>query len=405
MTMDAFARLIEANRFARLLGRDRPAAQVLERAVSTGTAPVSLRRHDAGTDGGSEVAPDDYALIDPALAIADTVGTNDSSEVLAGTGYAGMTPQQRATYLAWLHDPSRPAPPGYQDLYLATLEVRLFEGGTIGDDAFLSLRAMQLEPAWRHSRTLERSILLGFWLRQDGPQLTKWLLGSPVAADLFATGLGLQALLGEPLTTDELAKIGELWDQPALHAPQPLLKLRLSSLAASLGTEPLIHVLGVLGETARQPRPWRCAHRDLRIALPQPALRSTLEPLLAEMASIRVAETSATIENSLDADVRPATIAAAAGGFTEDDSLILEFGQSRSEYFDFVLQLAQRQPGFTQLMDEDRRLVYRIRFHKDRLRNFWRIWEYVQKWSSTKVYVNGQEIEQWKIWPYSQYLR
>jgi hypothetical protein len=56
-------------------------------------------------------------------------------------------------------------------------------------------------------------------------------------------------------------------------------------------------------------------------------------------------------------------------------------------------------------MDEDRRLVYRVRFHKDRLRNFWRIWEYVQKWSSTKVYVNGQEIEQWKVWPYSQYLR
>ena len=403
MTIEPFARLLDANRFVRVLGRDRSATQVLAHAVSTRTAPVSLRRHEAGADVESEAWSDDYALIDPALAVAEPVGADESSEVLAGTGYAGMTPQQRAGYLAWLHDPSRPAPPGYQDLYLATLEVRLFESGVMGDDAFLALRALQSEPAWRHSRTLERAILLGFWLRQDGPHMTDWLLESPTAADLFAIGLGLQALLGEPLTTDELAKIGELWDQTALHAPQPLIKLRLSSLAASLGAEPLVHSLTVLGETARQPLPWRCAHRDLRISLPQPALRSTLEPLLAEMASIRLPETTATIANSSDAEGLLSS--AAAGGFTEDNSLILEFGQSRSEYFDFVLQLVQRQPGFTQLMDEDRRLVYRVRFHKDRLRNFWRIWEYVQKWSSTKVYVNGQEIEQWKVWPYSQYLR
>ena len=223
--------------------------------------------------------------------------------------------------------------------------------------------------------------------------------------DLLTTGLGLQALLGEPLTVAELAKIGQVWNQPALRAPESLLKLRLSSLAAGLGAEPLVHALTVLGETARQPLPWRCAHRDLRILLPQPAIRSTLEPLLAEMASIRASEMGTTIEHSSGADGKPSAITATAGGFSDDDSLILEFGQSRSEYFDYVLQLGQRQPGFLQLMDEDRRLIYRIRFHKGRLRNFWRIWEYVQNWSSAKVYVNGQEIEQWKIWPYSQYLR
>ena len=88
-----------------------------------------------------------------------------------------------------------------------------------------------------------------------------------------------------------------------------------------------------------------------------------------------------------------------------DGTIILEFGESRSEYFDYVLQLAQRLDGFSQIMDEDRSLIYRIRFHKGKVRKFWRIWEYVQNWSSTRIYVDGEEIERWKVWPYSQYLR
>ena len=110
-------------------------------------------------------------------------------------------------------------------------------------------------------------------------------------------------------------------------------------------------------------------------------------------------ETTETVDGPLDLEDE------IRGETSKENYLILEFVHSRSEYIDYVLQLAQRQTDFTQLMDEDRRLVYRVRYRKDKLRNFWRIWEYVQNWSATKVYVNGEEIEHWKIWPYSQYLR
>ena len=26
-------------------------------------------------------------------------------------------------------------------------------------------------------------------------------------------------------------------------------------------------------------------------------------------------------------------------------------------------------------------------------------------WTATRVYLNGVELEKWKVWPYSQYLR
>jgi hypothetical protein len=85
--------------------------------------------------------------------------------------------------------------------------------------------------------------------------------------------------------------------------------------------------------------------------------------------------------------------------------LILEFSSNRSEYFDYVLIQSQKLAGYSQLMDEDRRMVYRIIFRKSEMRRFWRIWDYVHGWTSTRVYLNGQELEKWKVWPYSQYLR
>jgi len=134
--------------------------------------------------------------------------------------------------------------------------------------------------------------------------------------------------------------------------------------------------------------------------LPQPSLRPQLESLFADMATIQAVE--------LPAEASPADEQEGHEGRATDgaeDTIILEFGASRSEYFDYVLQLAQRLDGYRQIMDEDRRLIYRVRFHKAKLRKFWRIWEYVQNWSSTRIYVDGEEIERWKVWPFSQYLR
>ncbi|MBW7885050.1 MAG: hypothetical protein H3C34_20925, partial [Caldilineaceae bacterium] len=85
--------------------------------------------------------------------------------------------------------------------------------------------------------------------------------------------------------------------------------------------------------------------------------------------------------------------------------VIIEFRQSRSEYFPFALRQAQKQRGFAQLLDEDRHIVYRVPFRRNDMRRFWQLWQYVQSWSSTRVYCQGRELERWQIYPYSQYLR
>ena len=85
--------------------------------------------------------------------------------------------------------------------------------------------------------------------------------------------------------------------------------------------------------------------------------------------------------------------------------LILEFGHSRSEFFEFALELAQRVESYTQIADENRKLIHRVIFKKRELRQFWRLWDYVQSWSSTQVFLNGEELQKWKIYPYSPYLK
>lgn len=52
---------------------------------------------------------------------------------------------------------------------------------------------------------------------------------------------------------------------------------------------------------------------------------------------------------------------------------VLEFEHSRSAYFDFALALAQRQEGYTMLLDENRRIIYRVVFRKNKLSSFWRL--------------------------------
>jgi hypothetical protein len=85
--------------------------------------------------------------------------------------------------------------------------------------------------------------------------------------------------------------------------------------------------------------------------------------------------------------------------------LILEFGASRSDVFDYVLRQAQKQPGYQQIMDENRHMVYRVPFRRNDMRHFWQLWGYVQNWASTRVYCEGRPLDKWQVYPYSQYLR
>ncbi|MCB0123578.1 MAG: hypothetical protein KDE58_15105, partial [Caldilineaceae bacterium] len=69
------------------------------------------------------------------------------------------------------------------------------------------------------------------------------------------------------------------------------------------------------------------------------------------------------------------------------------------------LNQAKRMPGYLQIMDENRRMIHRVYFEKSEMRRFWSLWEYVQSWSSTQIYVNGRELRKWEVYPYSPYLR
>jgi hypothetical protein len=239
---------------------------------------------------------------------------------------------------------------------------------------------------------------------------------------LWRIALGLQALLDQPLHYDQLPPLASAWQLPVPEVNEAVLRLRLDSLQTALGQEPLSYSLAKLSAAARTPLPWRCQHRDLRLALPQPDLRPLLEPLLRDL--LAVIEPAELAEA---AEMAAATAAAHEAGVAEPDAheidkrtqkrkrdrgqsddkahLILEFGASRSDVFDYVLRQAQKQPGFQQIMDENRYIVYRVPFRRSHMRQFWQLWGYVQNWSSTRVYCEGRQLDKWQVYPYSQYLR
>jgi hypothetical protein len=266
------------------------------------------------------------------------------------------------------------------------------------------------EVTWAENPALHRAFVLACWLQQDGQLLASWISTHPLPGELFGVALGLQAVTGVPLTARELGMALTAWQ---LGAPlqADLLKLRLDSLTAILGQPPLAYALALLEADAARPRPWRTAQRGLRLLMPQPDLRPALEPALRDLLAVADVnhEESAPIGTLASPDTsQPAAAQEESAQPSLDElgwRLILEFGSNRSEYFDYVLAQARKLPGYSQLMDEDRRIVYRIIFRKSEMRRFWRIWDYVHGWTSTRVYLNGDELEKWKVWPYSQYLR
>jgi hypothetical protein len=260
--------------------------------------------------------------------------------------------------------------------------------------------------AWTSNPALWRVALLAVWLAQDGDLLAKWLTARPAPVEVTGLALGIQALLDTPLTAAEVRHVARTWEHPAAALTEAVLTFRLQSLATVLGQTPLAWALAQLDDAARTPRPWRCQHRDLRIELPQPDVRRPLAPLLTELAQVTE------VANPKPADLPGATAtdsAAAADSAANDElsraHLILEFRQSRSEFFAVALRQAQKRAGFAQLLDEDRHVVYRVAFRKNEMNAFWQMWNYVQNWTGTRIYCKGQELQKWQVYPYSQYLR
>lgn len=395
--------------FLRVAGTDLPAVAVVRAATERGDLPLTF----------TTIADraDDYCLVDRSLAVASQLPPNIPPPE-SGLGYAGFSAVQRGALHAWIEHPETPAPPAFQQFLLANAEVRLLEGSEHAERAHTALLAISAAPPWHGHGGLARTLLLSFWLRQDGAGLAQWLASFALPAALWQHALGLQALLAQPLHPDELPPLASAWSLPAPDVAPGVLRLRLDSLGATLAQEPLAYSLAKLGEEERTPKPWRCFHRDLRLALPQPNLRRPLEPLLRDL--LAVVEPAPPPTPTPPPDEPPAAEAATdapptdkrtkkrktSRGEAEDKPfLILEFGASRSDVFDYVLRLAQKQPGFLQIMDENRHMVYRVPFRRSDMRHFWQIWGYVQNWASTHVYSGGRELDRWQVYPYSQYLR
>ncbi len=377
----------------RVAGRDAPLAAVVERAQRRGL-PVQV----------SSSPDDDYAQIDPALAAA-AVEVPDSvwaqQPPAPGLSYAGFDPQQRGAFLTWQRTPLFPAPLACQQIFLANLEARLLESSQHVDAAQVQIQRMLAAPAWMANPATWRVALLAAWLAQDGGKLAAWLGSQPLPSDLLGVAFGMQALLGAPLAAEQLLLAATAWSLPHDETNAAVLAFRVQTLASGLGADPLAHLLDQCDEAERRPRPWRCQHRSLRLHVPQPDLRRSLEPVLVELLA-SVDDGALTEPGPLPTDEHD--------GAAEPDELsrahiIVEFGHSRSEYFNFALKQAQKQRGFAQLLDEDRHLVYRVPFRKNEMRRFWQLWNYVQSWSTTRVYHDGSELQKWQVYPYSQYLR
>lgn len=396
-----------------LAGRDEPASHLLAQALARG-AP-HLR-------GSADRQPStvDYAQIDPMLPV---IYDTEAPPPPVSAGYAGLTSAQRGFFYRWTADPTAPAAAGYQRLYLAHMEMALLTEDLAPTARRNLLNLLQTE-AWNHTIELARTALLAGWMAQDGRYLAQVMAHGNLSPALMGIGLGWQALLETPLHAAELLNAQRIWRSggSATLASIPdadVIQLNIDSLRASLGADPLRYALDrlleaqpLVGEETQSDRllhrwrgpwdGWRCAHRDLQLRLPQPNLRPQLAPLLAELLQNSPTppplEIPAEEEETTDADD-------GVDSSMPNWYLVLEFSESRSQFYDYVVYQAQKQPNYRMLLDESRQIVHRLIYKKQQMRQFWRLWDYIQNWSSTKVYVNGQELEKWKIWPYSQYMR
>lgn len=413
----------------RVVGRERPVAQVLRAAERAGekfamvqfksaiTAPadnphpaINHPTHTPHTDNRDNVV-DDYAQIDPTLTVQPAPILSEPPP--PGVGYSGFTPVQRYHFLQWVAHAEGAAPPAFRRLYIAQLEVSLFDTAAPAVAAQQELLHLAEAPAWQREEALWRALLLSYWLQQDGPAFSRWLADAPtLPPPLTGIAFGLLATLGEELAVEQLPMLVRQWHLAPLP-DLPVLRLRLAFLRSTIEQDLLAHALATLEPAATTAKPWRTAHRQLRIAFGQPDLRPTLEPLLTELTTMieeapSLSSVEPTFSHSGD-DEESADLAATLGPpATQTKSawrLVLEFGESHSSLFDIALDQARRRPGYVQIMDENRRMVHRVRFEKKELRYFWILWEYVQSWSSTQVFVNGRELRPWEVYPYSPYLR
>jgi hypothetical protein len=409
----------------RISGRDATAAQLLEAA-----RPLIEARGGSVQPPAPTALERDYAQVDPSLdASPAQPGTPEEPTPRTGIGYAGMSPVWRFLFTAWAAMPALPAPSLFHDLYVASLECAMLEAAIQwrieGNDegrrrlsllAHHAMRELAPEPAWagRGAQLLSRATALGLLVGAEVEGWPEWWRGEARADSLREGAIGAQALLGVPMDVQLFVELALDWGIIGAAPAPALARLRLEALRDALEDDPLQWALAQSGEKGRAALPWRAAHRDLRLSLPQPTLRPFLEPRLAQALSLHVLQVDAVAAPGTPTAGAASPATASASAELEDDespsmadgySLVLEFGHSRSEFYEYAVETAQRARSYQAILDENRRIVHRVTFGGPRSRTFWRLWDYVGNWTTTRVYVNGVELEKWQIWPWSDYLQ
>ncbi len=382
---------LEINHLLRFRGEDATALEVLADALENESIPIY----------GEQPLGDPHAVDPVQVDLTLLVELADNSDVASmqlpsGVSYAGLTPVQRGAFHQWLQDPSRPAPTAFQRLFIAQIEVSLLDDHVPKEWLYRELSGWIWSDAWQNSEWYARVLLLALWLSGNGEGIRQWTSNAEVPPNILELAIGLQMLLEQPLSVEQFGRLAASWGIPGAENNLDILALRLTVVEEALGKAPLDAVREQLTDEELAPRPWRTAHRALRFSIPQPTIRPYLE--IAFRDALLMAD-----EPIIQQEQTP--VSAAPTDNAQEWRLVVEFGQSRSEYYDHVLQLAQQISDYRRIMDEDRRIVHRLSVRKREMRRFWRIWDYIQGWSTTRVYLNGEELERWKIWPYSQYLR
>src|SRR4051812_35071817 len=122
----------------RVTSRAKSLDDLLAEAIAAGL-PATLPHSD------NNVKFEDFSAIDPSLRTEEKVPAPPAP--LPGTSYAGLTAAQRNVFLSWSRKPENPAPPVYQQLYLANLEARLLEP-EYQQQVVQKLRDLAESPAW-----------------------------------------------------------------------------------------------------------------------------------------------------------------------------------------------------------------------------------------------------------------
>jgi hypothetical protein len=73
--------------------------------------------------------------------------------------------------------------------------------------------------------------------------------------------------------------------------------------------------------------------------------------------------------------------------------LVTEFEKTPSINFQRAVELAKTYPGFIQLMDERRVLIYRNIYHENGLLQFQELYKLIKNWKGTKLYFKGDKID------------